>query len=259
MHTRDLFDLTGRVAIVTGGGTGIGRQLADALADLGASLVLCARKGERCEQAAAELRERCGVAALGLACDVRDPASVAVVVERTVAELGGVDILVNNAGTTWGAALEDVTLAGWQKVIDVNLTGVFLFTQAVGRQLIVQGRGGRIVNVASIAGLVGSPTEHADAVVYHASKAGVIGLTRDLAVKWAHHGITVNALAPGWFETEMTAWSVDREGASLAARVPLGRLGGPDDLKGAVAFLGSDASAWVTGSVLTVDGGQTAW
>ena len=164
----NLFDLSGKTAIVTGGGKGIGRQMAQGLAEAGANVVLCARQADRCEQAAAEL-EQLGVKALGLGCDVRDPEQVAAVVERTVADFGTVDVLVNNAGTVWGAPPEDMPLEGWQKVVDVNMTGVFLFSQAAGRTMI-DGDGGSIVNIASVAGLHGSPGEITNSVVYHATK-----------------------------------------------------------------------------------------
>jgi NAD(P)-dependent dehydrogenase (short-subunit alcohol dehydrogenase family) len=252
----NLFDLSGKTAIVTGGGKGIGRQMAQGLAEAGANIVLCARQAERCEQAAAELEEL-GVRALGLGCDVRDPEQVQAVVARTVSDFGGADILVNNAGTVWGASPEDMPLEGWQKVVDVNLTGVFLFSQAVGRVMIDR-KGGSIVNIASVAGLHGAPPEITDTVVYHATKGGVISLTRDLAWKWARHGIRVNAIAPGWFPSDMSNFVLDRHGDSLLERVPLARFGGPDDLKGPVVFLASDAAAYVTGHTLVVDGGQSA-
>ncbi|HEX2434009.1 MAG TPA: SDR family oxidoreductase [Gaiellaceae bacterium] len=251
-----LFDLTGKTAIVTGGGKGIGRQMADGLAEAGANIVVCARQAERCEQAAAEL-EQLGVRALGLGCDVRDPEQVAAVVGRTVEDFGGVDILVNNAGTVWGATPEDMPLEGWQKVVDVNLTGVFLFSQAAGR-VMIDGSGGAIVNIASVAGLHGSPAEVTNTVVYHATKGGVIAFTRDLAWKWARHGIRVNAIAPGWFPSDMANFVLNEHGDELVKHVPLGRFGGPGDLKGPVVFLASDASAYVTGHTLVVDGGQSA-
>jgi len=257
MRVQELFDLSGKVAIVTGGGSGLGRQMAQALGEAGADLVLCARKAERCEEAASELAGL-GVRALGLGCDVRKPEEVDAVVRRAVDELGRIDILVNNAGTAWGASPEDMPLDGWQKVIDVNLTGLFLFAQRVGRVLIGQGDGGRIVNVASVAAFRGAPAAAMNAIPYNASKAGVVGLTIDLAVKWAPHGITVNAIAPGWFPSEMTAHTLGEAGDRLLARVPLGRYGGADDLKGAVVFLASAASAYVTGTTLVVDGGQMA-
>jgi len=253
---RDLFDLTGKTAIVTGGGSGIGRQMAQALAEAGAELVLCARNVERCEQAAEEIA-RVGVRTLALACDVRDQAQVQAVVDRTRAELGGVDVLVNNAGTVWGAPPEDTPLHGWQKVVDVNLTGVFLFAQAAGRVMIETG-GGKIVNIASVAGLSGAPPEVMNAIAYNATKGGVISFTRDLACKWARHGINVNAIAPGWFPSDMSNAVLDHN-PQLVEHVPLRRFGGPDDLKGAVLFLASAASDYVTGHTLVVDGGESAW
>jgi NAD(P)-dependent dehydrogenase (short-subunit alcohol dehydrogenase family) len=253
----ELFDLSGKVAIVTGGGTGIGRQMAHGLAEAGADVVLCARKPERCEQAAEELREL-GVRAIGLRCDVRDPAEVQAVVDRTRAELGRIDILVNNAGTSWGAPAEDHPLEGWQKVIDVNLTGVFLCSQAAGRVMIEQ-RSGKIVNIASVAAFGGAPPELMNAVAYSASKGGVVSFTRDLATKWAQYGVTVNAIGPGWFPTDMNKVLLDAHADAYLEHIPLRRFGGPDDLKGAVVFLASRASDYVTGQTLIVDGGQSAW
>jgi NAD(P)-dependent dehydrogenase (short-subunit alcohol dehydrogenase family) len=249
----NLFDLDGKVAIVTGGGSGIGRQMATGLAEAGAELVLCARKVERCEEAAAEMPTR----ALALPCDVSDEESVGAMVARVVHEFGRVDILVNNAGTVWGAAPEDMPLKGWQKVVDVNLTGVFLCAQAAGRVMIGKGNGGKIVNIASVAGLHGAPAEIVNTLPYHATKGGVIALTRDLAWKWARHGINVNAIAPGWFPSDMANFVIGRS-PELADRIPLGRFGGPEDLKGAVVFLASRASDYVTGHTLVVDGGQSA-
>jgi NAD(P)-dependent dehydrogenase (short-subunit alcohol dehydrogenase family) len=253
----DLFDLTGKVAIVTGGGSGIGRQMAEGLAEMGADLVLCARHLDRCEAAAAELSEL-GVRAVGMRCDVRDPAEVEAVVERTRHELGRIDVLVNNSGTAWGAAPEDTPLEGWQKVVDVNLTGTFLFSQAAGRVMIEQ-RGGKIVNIASVAALTGSPPEIMNAIAYNATKGGVLSFTRDLACKWARHGITVNAIAPGWFPSDMSNVVLETHGDELRNAIPLRRFGGPDDLKGAVVLLASAASDYVTGQTIVVDGGQSAW
>ena len=254
---RELFDLSGKTAIVTGGGSGLGRQMAEGLAELGANLVLCARKADRCEQAAAELAGL-GVKAIGMSCDVRDPAEVQAVVERARADVGEIDVLVNSAGTVWGAATEEMPLEGWQKVIDVNLTGTFLFAQAAGRAMIERGAGGKIVNIASVAGLRGAPSEIMNSVPYNASKGGVIAFTRDLAWKWARHGINVNAIAPGWFPSEMSSFVLEKHGDKLAQHIPLGRFGGPSDLKGAVVYLASAASDYVTGHTLVVDGGESA-
>jgi NAD(P)-dependent dehydrogenase (short-subunit alcohol dehydrogenase family) len=257
VRVQELFDLSGRVAIVTGGGSGLGRQIADSLAECGADVVVCARRDGRCQEAAAELAAL-GVRTLGLGCDVRDPEAIEAVVRRTIDTLGRIDILVNNAGTSWGAAPEDVPLEGWQKVIDVNLTGAFLFARAVGRELIRQGDGGKIINIASVAAFRGAAPEAMDALPYNASKGGLVALTTDLAVKWARHRICVNAIAPGWFPSDMSQALLDRAGDALLARIPLGRFGGADDLKGAAAFLASPASDFVTGITLPVDGGQLA-
>jgi NAD(P)-dependent dehydrogenase (short-subunit alcohol dehydrogenase family) len=257
MRVQELFDLAGKTAIVTGGGSGIGKQMAGALAELGANLVLCARKIERCEEAASEFSDL-GVRTLALRCDVRNPEDVQAVVERTMSELGSLDVLVNNAGTSWGAPAEDTPLKGWQKVVDVNLTGVFLFSQAAGRAMIDRGHGGSIVNIASVAGLRGSPPGAMDAIAYNATKGGVISFTRDLAHKWAQYEIRVNAIAPGWFPSDMSKILLERHGNDFVRRIPLDRFGGPDDLKGAIAFLASAASAYVTGHTLVVDGGQSA-
>jgi NAD(P)-dependent dehydrogenase (short-subunit alcohol dehydrogenase family) len=257
VNPSELFDLSGRVAIVTGGGTGIGRQMAQGLAEMGADLVICARHLDRCEQAADELRAL-GVRALGMRCDVRDGSEIEAVVERTRRELGRIDVLVNNSGTVWGAWPEDTPIEGWQKVVDVNLTGTFLFSQAAGRVMIGQ-RGGKIVNIASVAGLGGAPPEIMNSIAYNTTKGGVISFTRDLACKWARHGITVNAIAPGWFPSDMSSAVLDEHGEALYDLIPLRRFGGPDDLKGAVVFLASQASDYVTGQTLVVDGGQSAW
>jgi gluconate 5-dehydrogenase len=257
VRVQELFDLTGKVAIVTGGGSGLGRQMATALAEAGADLVLCARKVDRCEETAAEV-DRIGRRALALACDVRDPEQVENVVRTAVAELGRVDILVNNAGTSWGASPEDVPREGWQKVIDVNLTGLFFFAQRAGRVMIDQGDGGKIVNVASVAAFRGAPEAAMNAIPYNASKGGVVALTIDLAVKWAPHRINVNAIAPGWFPTEMSGSTIEAGKDAFLRRIPLGRFGGDDDLKGTIVFLASAASSYVTGQTILVDGGQSA-
>ncbi len=250
-----LFDLRSRVAIITGGSIGLGRQMAEGLAEMGANVVLCARKKERCDQAADELRQL-GVDVLALGCDVKDPASVKAVVEATVDKFGRLDILVNNAGTSWGAPAEDMPLEAWHKVIETNLTGTFLFAQAAGRVMIEQKRG-KIINIASVAALRGSPVE-LSAIGYASSKGGVVTFTKDLAWKWGMHNIQVNAIAPGWFPSDMSAKVIERHGEKFLAAIPAGRFGGPEDLKGAAIFLASDASNYVTGHTLVVDGGQTA-
>jgi gluconate 5-dehydrogenase len=256
VNVRQLFDLTGRVAIVSGGSMGLGRQMAEGLAEMGANLVLCARKKERCEEAAEALRGL-GVQALALGCDVKDKVAIQQVVEETLAKFGRVDILINNAGVSWGASVEEMTLEQWDKVLSTNLTGTFLFCQAVGKAMAAQASG-KIINIASVAGLGGASAE-LQAIGYHASKGGVIAFTKDLACKWAPNNVQVNAIAPGWFPTHMSGWVIEHRKDSLLEKIPLGRFGGDHDLKGAAVFLASDASAYVTGHVLVVDGGQTAW
>ena len=257
MNVRELLDLKGRVAVITGGSIGLGRQVAQGLAEMGADVVLCARKRERCEQAAHELGEL-GVRALPLACDVTDPEQVQAVVDETLSTFKRLDILVNNAGISWGARFEEMRLNDWHKVLETNLTGTFLFCQSAGKVMISQGRG-KIINMASVAGLGGAPPDVIQATAYHASKGAVITLTKDLACKWAPHNLQVNALAPGWFPTHMSDWVIQHKKARLLESIPLARFGGEDDLKGAAVFLASDASAYVTGHVLVVDGGQSAW
>jgi NAD(P)-dependent dehydrogenase (short-subunit alcohol dehydrogenase family) len=255
VNTKKLFDLSGRVAIITGGSIGLGRQMAEGLAEMGAHLALCARKKERCEQAAEELK-KLGVKALGLECDVKNPDQVREVVEKTVSQFGHVDILINNAGTAWGAPIEEMKLEHWNKVLETNLTGTFLFSQAVGKFMIPQRRG-KIINIASVAGMRGAPPEF-QAIGYHASKGGVIAFTKDLACKWGVHNIQVNAIAPGWFPTHMSQVMIESNRESFLKKIPLGRFGNDHDLKGAAVFLASDASDFVTGHTLVVDGGQTA-
>ena len=231
--------------------------MAEGLAEMGANLALCARRKERCQQAAEELM-RHGIQTLALGCDVTNPSDVQELFATTLKEFGKLDILVNNAGISWGAAPEEMRLEDWKKVIETNLTGAFLCAQAAGKIMIHQRRG-KIINVASVAGLGGTPAEVVEASGYHASKGAVIALTKDLACKWARHNVQVNAIAPGWFPTHMSRWVIENRREQVLRWIPQGRLGGEDDLKGAVAFLASDASAYVTGHVLVVDGGQSAW
>ena len=255
LTVKQLFNLSGRVAIITGGSVGLGRQMAEGLAEIGANLVLCARKKERCEQAAEELKQL-GVKTLALGCDVKNPEQVQAVVDAAVSQFGRIDILINNAGTSWGAPVEEMKLEQWNKVIETNLTGTFLFSQAAGKVMVPQ-RHGKIINIASVAGLRGAPPEF-QAIGYHASKGGVIAFTKDLACKWGIHNIQVNAIAPGWFPTNMSQVVIERNKDTFLSKIPLRRFGNEHDLKGAAVFLASDASNYVTGHVLVVDGGQTA-
>ncbi|MBX6395361.1 MAG: SDR family oxidoreductase [Alicyclobacillaceae bacterium] len=257
MHARDLFDLTGRVAIITGGGRGLGREIALGYAEMGADVVLCSRRVENCEQVAKEV-QALGRKALALGCDVANPADVQQVVDETIKTFGKIDILVNNSGTSWGAPVLEMPLDAWRKVMETNVTGTFLMSQAVGRHMIERGEGGRIINIASVAGLVGSPPEVLDAIGYSASKGAIVNFTRDLAVKWARYNILVNAIAPGFFPTKMSQVVIERNGEEILRGTPIRRFGREGELKGAAIFLASAASSYITGHVLTVDGGASA-
>ena len=257
MHVRELFDLAGRTAIVTGGGSGLGRQMAHALAESGANLVLCARKVERCEETAREL-EPTGVRVLTMACDVRVPEQVQAVVDRAVAELGDIDILVNNAGTSWGAAPEDTPLDGWQKVLDVNVTGAFLFAQSAGRVMIEQERG-KVINIASVAAFRGAPAAAMNAIAYNTSKGALVSFTRDLAIKWAPHGINVNAIAPGPIETPLLDGISDEWLDQKRSEMPFGRFGRVEEIAPTAVLLASDGGSFYTGSTLNVSGGDVMY
>lgn len=257
MSVRALFDLTGRAALVTGGSRGLGLQMAEALGELGARVVLTARKPAELEEAVAHL-DRAGIDAHAIACDLSEAEAVAPMVEGAIAAVGPIDVLVNNAGATWGANVEDHPLEAWRKVLDLNLTATFLVSQEVGRRCMIPRRRGKIVNVASILGLVATADpDRPGTIGYSASKGGVIAFTRALAAEWARHDINVNAIAPGFFPTKMTAGLQKILGDRAAAKAPLNRVGGPEDLKGVVALLASDAGAFITGQVVAVDGGAT--
>jgi len=249
-----LFDLRGRVAIVTGGSRGLGAEFAEGLAEAGASVMLCARRDEWLIPGVEALRGR-GFTAHAMRCDVSNPTEVQGVVDATVERFGTVDILVNNAGVSWAERPEAMTLAQWQKVIDVNLTGAFICSQAAGREMLKR-EYGRIVNIASIAGFQGNANGPYYAG-YAASKAGLMGLTRELAASWGRHGIRVNAIAPGFFPSRMSDASIRQVQEGLKKTTPLGRVGQPGELKGVVVFLASDASNYITGQTIVVDGGGT--
>ena len=256
MNVKDMFNLKDKVAIVTGGGRGIGVKMAEGLAEAGANVVLCSRKKETCEKTAGELA-KLGVKTLAMGCDVRSAKEIQGAVDAILKEFGRVDILVNNSGANWGATPEEYPQEGWQKVMETNLNGVFLFSQIAGRAMIRQ-KSGRIINIASVMGVVGTESEVAEAIAYSASKGAVITLTKDLAAKWAKYNIRVNAIAPGWFPTDMTEWVLGAHGERILAHIPMRRYGEADELKGAVVFLASEASKYVTGIILPVDGGYLA-
>ena len=252
-----LFDLTGRTALVTGGSRGLGLQIAEALGEAGARVVLSARKAPDLEAAAAALKER-GIAVEWIAADSSQPAEVKRLADEAIARLGHVDILVNNAGATWGAPAEDHPLEAWDKVMNLNVRAIFLLSQAIGKASMIPRRQGRIINVASIAGLSGN-SGAMTSVAYNTSKAAVLNFTRALAGEWGVHGINVNALAPGFFPSRMTAGLLAHVGVdNMRAHVPLRRLGDDEDLKGAALLLASDAGKHITGQLIAVDGGVSA-
>lgn len=253
-NVTELFDLTGKTAIVTGGSRGIGKEMAEALAEAGASLMLCARRAEWLEETVMEFEAK-GFSVAGKVCDVAKPDEVEAVVTQTVSKFGSVDILINNAGTSWGAMPEDMPLEQWQKVIDVNLTGCFLFAQAAGREMLKQ-KSGSIINIASIAGITSSANGPFYAG-YVASKAGLIGLTRELAASWGRNGIRVNAIAPGFFHSRLADAVIDIYERSIQENNVIPRVGDEGELKGITVFLASDASSYITGQTIAVDGGMT--
>jgi len=252
---RALFDLNGRVALVTGGSRGLGLQIAEALGEFGAHVVLAARKQAELDEAVAGLSAK-GIAAEGIAADLGKGGQSALIGE-IVTRHRRLDILVNNAGATWGAPAEDHPLEAWEKVIDLNLTGLFLLTQEAARTCFLPQGGGAVVNVASVEGLQAHHPSMTGTAAYNASKGAVLSLTRALAAEWGPRNIRVNALAPGYFPSRMTRAMLDTAGARLIDDTPRGRLGGPDDLKGAALLLATDAGAHITGQVIVVDGGMT--
>lgn len=249
----ELFDLTGRVAIVTGGSRGLGQEMAEGLAEAGARLMLCARREEWLTPTVNDLCAR-GFTVEGALCDVADPQQVQNVVAKTIAAFGQVDILINNAGVSWGDDPEHMPLDKWHTVIEANLTGAFLFSQAAGREMLKR-QYGRIINISSVAGLQGS-VNGPHYVGYAASKAGLMGLTRELAASWGRQGIRVNAIAPGFFHSRLADAAIPLAEPGIKAFSPIPRVGEAGELKGVAVFLAADASNYITGQVIVVDGGR---
>ncbi|MCK6428825.1 MAG: SDR family oxidoreductase [Burkholderiaceae bacterium] len=258
MSVHKLFDLRGRTALVTGGSRGLGLQIAEALGEMGAKLVLSARKADELDHAVEHLAGQ-GIEANWVAADGSKPDDIARLVDETLRRLGHVDILVNNAGATWGAPAEDHPLDAWDKIMNLNVRGTFLLTQAIGRRSMIPRRSGRIVIVASIAGLRGNAPGTVKTIAYNTSKGALVNFTRALAGEWGAYGITVNALAPGFFPSKMTRGVIQQFGPdTLAKHAPLARLGDEEDLKGAALLFASDAGKHITGQILAIDGGVTA-
>jgi gluconate 5-dehydrogenase len=254
---QQLFDLTGKTALVTGGSRGLGLQMAHALGEAGAKVMISSRKAEDLEQAVAELQDA-GIDARWIAADCAKEADIERLAVETLHRMGDVDILVNNAGASWGAPAEDHPLAAWDKVMNLNVRGYFLLSQAIAKKSMIARRSGRIINIASISGLNGNPSGM-KTIAYNTSKGAVINFTRALGAEWGAHNITVNAICPGFFPSKMTAGLLSTVGEDkMAAAAPLQRLGDDEDLKGVCLLFASDAGKHITGQWLAVDGGVSA-
>ena len=255
MSVKELFDLSGRTALVTGGSRGLGLAMAGALGEMGAKVIITARKVAELDEALSSLRSR-GVEAVRVVGDLSHPEAVKALTDAALEAAGApIDILVNNAGATWGAPAEEHPLEGWTKVIDLNLTGTFLLTQQIGVRSMIPRRYGRIVNIASVAGLKGS--QHLKAIAYHTSKGGLVNFTRALAAEWGRHGIAVNAICPGFIPSKMTKGTLDKIAPLVIASTPLRQLGDARDLEGLVVLLASGAARHITGQAIAVDGGAS--
>jgi gluconate 5-dehydrogenase len=257
MNVKQLLDLTGKTAIVTGGSRGLGLQMAEALGEMGARVVITARKKDELDHAVAHLKKH-AIESTAYVCDVGNRESIGPFAEQVLKDFKKVDILVNNAGATWGAPAEDHPIEGWDKLVNVNLTGAFLLTQLIAKRSMIPAKWGRIINTASVAGLLGQDPRFAATAAYTATKHGLVGLTRQLAAEWGQHGITVNAICPGFFPSKMTRATLGTAGELIKDWTPTRRLGNDEDLKGLVVLLASEASRHITGQAIAVDGGATA-
>ena len=253
---QQLFDLSGKTALVTGGSRGLGLQMAQALGEAGARIMLTSRKAADLEQAVASLQDQ-GIDARWIAADCAKEADIQRLTDETLERMGDIDILVNNAGATWGAPAEDHPIEAWDKVMNLNVRGYFLLSQAVGKRSMIGRKTGSIINLASVAGLGGNPIEM-KTIAYNTSKAAVINFTRALAAEWGHHGIRVNAICPGFFPSKMSAGLLEVMGQKILQGTPLGRLGDDEGLKGLTLLFASEAGKHITGQFMAVDGGASA-
>ena len=251
---QQLFDLKGKTALVTGGSRGLGLQMAHALGEAGARIMLSSRKAGDLEEAVADL-QAAGIDARWIAADCAQEADIHRLADETLERMGDIDILVNNAGAAWGAPAEDHPIDAWDKVMNLNVRGYFVLSQRVAKRSMIGRKQGRIINIASIAGLGGNPPEM-QTIAYNTSKGAVVNFTRALATEWGKYGITVNAICPGFFPSKMTRGTLEKLGEEkLAAHAPLKRLGDDEDLKGITLLYASDAGKHITGQWLAVDGG----
>ena len=258
MSVRQLLDLSGRIALVTGGSRGIGLQMAAALGEMGARVALTARKQDELDAARGQL-EADGVECFTVAGDLSASASIGSAVDAVLRRWQQIDIVVNNAGTNWGAPAEDYPTEAWRKVLDLNLDAAFFLLREVATRSMIPRKCGKIVNIASVAGFIGTPPGwKMQTVAYNTSKGALIAMTRALAAEWGHYNINVNAICPGFFLSKMTKVTLERIERQVLELTPLGRLGGEEDLKCSVVFLASEASRHITGHALPVDGGTVA-
>jgi NAD(P)-dependent dehydrogenase (short-subunit alcohol dehydrogenase family) len=256
MSVKKLFDLAGRVAIVTGGSRGLGLQMAEALGEMGARVALTARKQDELDGAVAQLKQQ-GIDAAAWACDIGRREAIAPFAEAILKKYGKVDILVNNAGATWGAPAEDHPLDAWDKLVSLNLSGMFVLTQLVAKRSMIPAKYGRVINIASVNGVQANDPRLVRTAAYVATKHGVVGLTRQLAAEWGRYGITVNAICPGFFPSKMTKATFGKDLQMIIDSTPGGRVGNDEDLKGVTVLLASNAGAHITGQAIVVDGGAT--
>jgi gluconate 5-dehydrogenase len=256
MNVRELLDLKGRAALVTGGSRGLGLQIAQALGEMGARIAITARKQNELDEAVSHLK-KLKIDATAYVCDMGKREALAPVAEEVLKNFKKVDILVNNAGATWGAPAEEHPLEAWDKLVNLNLTAVFVLTQLIGRRSMIPAKWGRVINVASIAGLMGQDPRIVRTIAYNATKGGLVNFTRALAAEWGAHGITVNAICPGFFPSKMTQGVLGTTGELIRDWTPTKRLGNDEDLKGLAVLLASEASRHITGQAIAVDGGAT--
>ena len=256
MNVRQMLELNGRTALITGGSRGLGLQMAEALGEMGARIAITARKQNELDEAVAHLG-KLKIDATAYVCDMGKPEAIAATAEAVLKKFGAVDILVNNAGATWGAPAEDHPFDAWQKVVNINLNGMFLITQAIGKAAMIPRRYGRIINNASVAGLTATDPHIMRGIAYHSTKGGVVNFTRALAAEWGRYGITVNAICPGFFPSKMSKGVLDTAAQYIIDHTPLARLGNDEDLKGLAVLLASEASRHITGQAIAVDGGAT--
>lgn len=256
MSVRELFKLDGKVALITGGSRGLGLQMAEALGEVGCKLAITARKADELAEARTHL-EKMGIEVLTVVNDLSKTDQIPGMVDQVLQRFGTIDILVNNAGATWGAPAEEYPDEAWRKVMGLNVDSIFFLSREVARRCMIPRKSGKIINIASVAGLRGSAV-NVSTIAYHTSKGAVVNFTRSLASEWGKYNINVNAICPGFFPSKMSAGLLEKVAESVIARAPLHRIGGDEDMKGATVFLASEASRHITGQSLAIDGGISA-